>query len=50
LANIGWVQNGKTYSLVYDHNYIVISSGATNRAPDSIDKLNSLAKAISGRV
>jgi hypothetical protein len=48
--NIGWVQNGKTYSLVYEHDYIEISTGATNHAPDSVDKLESLARTISGRV
>ena len=48
-VNIGWVQNGKTYSLVYSHDYIEISSGATNHTPDSIDKIKDLAKTISGR-
>lgn len=49
-VHIAWVQGGKTYSLVYDHDYIEISSGATNKTPDSVDKVKKLAETISGRV
>ena len=49
-VHIAWVQNGRTYSLVYDHQYIDISSGATNTTPDSIDKIKKLAETIAGRV
>jgi hypothetical protein len=48
-VNIGWVQNGRTHSLVYDHNYIEIASGAVNAAPDSVDRVEQLARTISGR-
>jgi hypothetical protein len=49
-VQIGWVQNGRAYHLVYSHDYIEISTGNTNHTPDSVDKLKSLAKTISGRV